>query len=137
MRYTLIAAFVAMLFLAPAASGKSLVREFSGSDTTVTAEFTVEGPWLLDWRLDGDFDTLVALDITLIESRSGRHIGRVLHTKRRGNGVKLFQDGGVYRLRVSSTLARWRIRIEQISPEEAEAYTPRGDDEERPWFDRY
>ena len=127
MRTTLIAAFAALVLLAPAVDGKSLVREFSGTETTLTGEFVVEGPWLLDWRLDGDYEQLLALDITLVEARSGRHVGRVLHTKRRGNGVKLFQEGGVYRLRVSSSLARWRIRIEQITPEEAELYTPRRD----------
>ena len=80
---------------------------------------------MLDWRLDGDYDQLVALDISLIDSSSGRHLGRVLHTKHKGNGVKLFEEGGVYRLRISSTLARWRIRIEQITAVEAEQYTPK------------
>lgn len=115
------------LLLTSSATGKNLVREFSGKSATITADFTVEGPWLLDWRLDGDYEQLVALDIALIESPSGRHVGRVLHTKRIGNGAKLFEKGGVYRLRVSSTLANWRIRIEQLTPEEAERYTPRRD----------
>lgn len=113
------------LLLASMATGKSLVREFSGSAAATTAEFSVQGPWLLDWRLDGDYEQLIALDIALIDSRSGRHLGRVLHTKFRGNGVKLFNEGGVYRLRVSSTLAKWRIKIEQITEEEAELYTLR------------
>jgi len=126
MRTTWIAcAVLAALMAASAAVGKSLVREFSGSGNTTTADFTVEGPWLLDWRLDGTYENLVALDISLIDSRTGRHVGRVLHTKFRGNGVKLFNDGGTFRLRISSTLAKWRVKIEQISPEEAEQYTPR------------
>ena len=91
-----------------------------------TAQFTVEGPWLLDWRLDADYSQLVALDIALVEARGGRHVGRVLHTKRKGNGVKLFEEGGTFQLRISSTLARWRIKIIQITDEEAELYTPRG-----------
>lgn len=113
------------ILTAGAAASKSLVREFAGSKTTETTEFTVEAPWVLDWRLDGDYEQLVALDITLIESKTGRIVGRVLHTKRKGNGVKLFDEGGVYKLRVSATLARWRVRIEQLTPEEAELYTPR------------
>lgn len=113
------------LLLASSATGKNLVREFTGTAATTTAEFSVEGPWLLDWRLDGDYEQLIALDIALIESPSGRHLGRVLHTKFRGNGVKIFNEGGVYRLRVSSTLAKWRIKIEQITAEEAELYTLR------------
>lgn len=118
---------VMLALLTTVAYSKSLVREFSGTGMTTTGEFSVQGPWLLDWRLDGDHQQLVALEITLIESRSGRHIGQVLRTQYIGNGVKLFEEGGVYRLRISSTLARWRVKIEQISREEAEQYTPRGE----------
>ena len=101
------------------------VREFKGTGNTTTAIFNVESPWLLDWRLDGDFDELVALDVTLVEANTGRHIGRVLHTKRKGNGAKLFKSGGRYQLRISSSLARWTIKIDQLTREEAELYTPR------------
>ncbi len=128
MKRVFLIALMVLLF-APIASGKSLVREFSGTGNADTAEFFVEGPWLLDWRLDGDYNAMVALEIHLVEARGGRHVGRVLRTQRRGNGVKLFEEGGAYRLRISSTLARWRIRIEQITEEEAELYTPRRDNE--------
>jgi hypothetical protein len=49
-----------------------------------------------------------------------------LRTQRIGNGIKLFEEGGTYQLRISTTLARWRIKVIQISDEEAELYTPRG-----------
>ncbi len=81
--------------------------------------------WILDWRLDGDYDSLIALDVTLINARDGSHVGRVLHTKYKGNGVQLFEEGGRYQLRVSSTLARWTFKIEQLTAEEAKEYTPR------------
>ena len=119
-----------VLLLTATAVGKTLVREFRGDKTTTTAEFRVDGPWLLDWRLDTDYEQMVALDISLIEARTGKHIGRVLHTQYRGNGLKLFEEGGVYQLRISSTLARWRVKIEQITPEEIEQYTPRKDNKE-------
>jgi len=119
-----------LILMTPLAGAKQTVREFSGNGNTTTAIFTVESPWLLDWRLDGDFDALIALDIALLDARTGRHIGRVLHTKYKGNGVKLFEEGGRYQLRVSSTLARWRIKIEQITDEEAELYTPRRENKE-------
>ena len=109
------------MFAAGTAGAESLVREFRGSADTTTAPFTVESPWLLDWRLDADYEQLVALDVTL----TGRHVGRVLHTKRKGNGLKLFETGGTYQLRISATLARWRLKILQITPEEAERYTPK------------
>jgi hypothetical protein len=120
-----IAAAVIIVVSASAVSAKQLVKEFRGSGNTTTAAFQVEGPWILDWRLDGDFDTLVALDVTLIDARNGRHIGRILHTKYKGNGVQLFEDSGRFQLRVSSTLARWTFKIEELSEEEAEQYTPR------------
>ena len=116
-----------LLFLAaPMASAERIVKDFSGTKNTTTAQFTVEAPWLLDWRLDGDYSQLVALDIALVGARGGRHVGRVLHTKRKGNGIKLFEESGTFQLRVSATLARWRIKIIQITEEEAELYTPRG-----------
>lgn len=119
----------AILFLvavmATTASAKQLVKEFRGSGNATTAAFQVEGPWILDWRLDGDYDTLVALDVTLIDARNGRHLGRVLHTKYKGNGVQLFDTSGRFQFRVSSTLARWTFKIEQLTAEEAEQYTPR------------
>jgi hypothetical protein len=115
-----------ILLAAPLAGAEEIVREFTGIKNTTTPEFSVEGPWLLDWRLDGDYTAMVALDITLVEARGGRHVGQVLHTKRKGNGLKLFQEGGRFQLRISSTLARWRIKIIQITEEEAELYTPRG-----------
>ncbi len=124
MTLTLAAAALALL-LSAAVNSKNLVREFSGNKNTTTAQFTVNGPWLLDWRLDADYEQLVALDIVLIDARTGQHLGRVLHTKYKGNGLKLFNEGGIYQLRISATLARWRVKIEQITPEEAEQYTPR------------
>jgi len=114
-----------LLMVAAGASAADTVKEFRGSESTTTSIFTVESPWLLDWRLDGDFDSLIALDITLVEAHTGKHVGRVLHTKRKGNGLKLFNYSGQYQLRISSTLGRWTLKVQQIQPEEAELYTPR------------
>ncbi len=112
------------LFLGSVQSAQ-LVREFRGTNNSTTPAFTVEAPWILDWRLDGDYDQLVALDVTLVEAKTGRHVGQVVHTKRKGNGVRLFKQGGTYQLRVSGSLARWTLKIQQLTPEEAELYTPR------------
>jgi hypothetical protein len=123
-RTTVIIASLLLLTVSPA-SAKTRVAEFSGTGNSTTAIFRVESPWILDWRLDGDFDQLVGLEITLIEAKTSRHVGRVLYTKRRGNGVKLFRNSGLYQLRISSTLARWTVKIDQLTREEAEAYTPK------------
>ena len=120
-------ALVVVLFVGSMnANAAETVKEFRGTGNTTTSIFTVESPWLLDWRLDGDFEKLVALDITLVEAHTGRHVGRVLHTKRKGNGLKLFNYTGQYQLRISSTLAHWTLKIQQIEPEEEELYVPRG-----------
>ncbi len=111
---------------APTAMAETTVREFTGTKSTTTPMFTVEAPWVLDWRLDADYDQLVAIEISLIEGRTGRHIGRVLRTQRKGNGVKLFNEGGTYQLRIDTTLARYRIKIQQLTEEEAALYTPKG-----------
>ena len=122
---TSILLLAALLFFVPNAEAERLVRQFDGTGNTVTSEFDVQGPWLLDWRLNGDYDNMLAIDIMLLEGRTGRHIGQVLHTKRPGNGVKLFNSSGRFKLRIDSTLARWTVKIIQITPEEAEQYTPR------------
>ena len=114
-----------VLFAAPV-SAKTRVAEFKGSDNTTTAIFRVESPWVIDWRLDADYEHMMGLEITLIEAKTGKHVGRVLYTKRRGNGVKLFHTAGLYQLRVSSTLARWTVKIDQLTREEAELYTAKG-----------
>ena len=124
----LVLAVVIVLLVVQPAQAKTRVAEFKGTGNTTTAIFRVESPWLLDWRLDGDFDQMVGLEITLIEAKTSRHVGRVLYTKQRGNGVKLFNSAGLYQLRISSTLARWTVRIEQLSREEAELYTPKAQD---------
>ncbi|MBT8110373.1 MAG: hypothetical protein KJO27_06580 [Gammaproteobacteria bacterium] len=127
MRLFLPAVILSSLLLgtSPSSVAADRVKEFRGTGNTTTAIFRVESPWLLDWRLDGDYDQMIALEITLVEAKTGRHVGRVLHTKRKGNGVKLFKSAGLYQLRVSSSLARWTIKIDQLTREEAELYTPK------------
>jgi hypothetical protein len=107
------------------AGASQLVREFTGTKSTTTVEFTVESPWILDWHLNADYEALVALDITLIDAKTGRHVGLIKHTKQIGNGVRLFHLDGTFRLRISATLARWRIKIEQLTDAEAELYEPK------------
>jgi len=111
--------------IASSANAERIVREFHGTGNIVTPEFDIDGPWLLDWRVNGEFQQMIAIDIMLLDGRTGRHIGQVLHTKRVGNGVKLFESSGRYKLRIDSTLARWDVKIIQITAAEAELYTPR------------
>lgn len=123
MHKSIVLLVLALLLSSAPAESKTRVAEFKGSGDSTTAIFQVESPWILDWRLDGDYEQMIGLEITLIEARTSRHVGRVLYTKRRGNGLKLFHSAGLYRLRVSSTLARWTVKIDQLTREEAKLYT--------------
>ena len=123
-----IVALAALLLAVPASAGE-LVREFKGTGNTLTPAFSVESPWILDWRLDSDYEMKIALDIVLVDARTGKFVGGVKSGSRnnvtaRSNGVRLFDTSGRYQLRISSSLARWSIRIEQLTEEEAELYTP-------------
>jgi hypothetical protein len=119
-------AVILVAFVAAPASAKTRVAEYKGSGNSTTAIFRVESPWVLDWRLDGDYEQMMGLEITLVVAKTGKHVGRVLYTKRRGNGVKLFHSAGLYQLRISSTLSRWSVKIDQLTREEAELYTTKG-----------
>jgi hypothetical protein len=118
---------IALVFCVSAltASGKILVREFSGTGTATTAEFEVRAPWILDWRVNSDYQNSLAIEVALVDGTTGFHSGLVLQTKRAGNGVRLFNQSGKYRFRVSATLARWNLKVEQLTREEAELYKPR------------
>lgn len=117
-----------LVVCAPASAGE-LVGQFKGSGSTTTPAFEVESPWILDWRLDSDYERRIALDLVLIDAVTGRFVGAIKSGPRgniqnRGNGVRLFDLSGRFRIRVSSSLARWTLKVEQLTEEEAELYTP-------------
>jgi len=86
----------------------------------------VQGPWILDWRVTGDYSTAIGFELMLLDGKTRMHKGVVLRLKRAANGVKLFNEGGTYRFRISSGLAKWHLKVEEITKEEAKLYTPRG-----------
>ena len=102
------------------------VREFSGERSTETAEFEVRAPWLIDWWVNSDYPEGMGIEIALIDARRGTHEGRVVEIRSPGDGVRLVEQGGTYRFKVDSTLARWKIKVQQLSRAEAELYTPKG-----------
>ncbi len=104
---------------------QELVTEFRGSDNTTTREFAVQAPWILNWRVTGDYNRAVGFELTLLDGKTRMHKGVILRLKRTGNGVKLFNEGGTFRFRISSGFASWHLKVEKISEEEAKLYTPR------------
>ena len=118
---------VAIISGAPNAAGaEELVREFKGTESTITSTFDVDGPWLLDWRVNSNYSRFMAIDIVLLDGQTGFQVGRVKHKKEPDNGLRLFRTGGRYKVRVDSSHTRWQVKIIQITEAEAELYTPKG-----------
>jgi hypothetical protein len=46
-------------------------------------------------------------------------------TKWIDNGVRIFDEGGIYRFQVDSNLVSWTLKVEQLTRQEAEAYLPK------------
>ena len=124
-RLLILLVLAALITTATAAHGKELVRKFTGSRSTDTVEFEVRAPWLLDWWVNGEYPQMLALEVSLIDARTGQHAGYALKTKHPGNGVRLFDQSGVYRLKIDATMANWILKIEQLTRKEAEQYTPK------------
>jgi hypothetical protein len=114
----------AFITAATAAQGKELVKKFSGNRSTDTVEFEVQAPWLLDWWVNSEYPQALGLEVSLINARTGQHAGYLLKTKQPGNGLRLFDQSGVFRLKVDATMANWILKVEQLTREEAEQYTP-------------
>lgn len=105
-------------------SAKELVTSFRGQDNVTTGAFEVDGPWVLDWWVTSDFPAGFLIEIHLVDASTGFQHARVLRTRHPGNGVKLFHEGGRFKFRISSSLARWNLRVEKITKDEVALYTP-------------
>jgi hypothetical protein len=114
----------ALITAATSVQGKELVKKFTGSRSTDTVEFEVRAPWLLDWWVNSEYPQALGLEVSLINARTGQHAGYLLKTKQPGNGLRLFDQSGVFRLKVDATMANWVLKVEQLTREEAEQYTP-------------
>lgn len=108
-----------------AVHSQGVVAEFSGSNNTTTREFEVQAPWIMNWRVTGNYTSSVGFELMLLDGKTRVHKGVILRLRRTGNGVKLFSESGTFRFRISSGLANWHLKVEEISEEEAELYTPR------------
>ena len=119
----------AMLLVALAvtvtASAEEQVVEFMGSGNRNTAVFEVQAPWILDWRINSDYNKMISFDLDLVDGTTGILRGNVLQAKALGNGVRMFNVSGKYRFRINASFIRWHLKVIELTPEEAEAYTPR------------
>jgi len=104
------------LLLVSAAAAEAPARKFSGSESRETEEFTVKGPWLLDWRVESEFPDLAAAAINLKDD-SDKIVDTVADFAGQGNGLKLFRQSGTFRIAVSVQNAKWSIEVSEISEE--------------------
>lgn len=120
-----ITVFAVLSCFALNANSKELIREFNGSDSKATAEFEVKAPWIVDWRVRGDYPGQMAVHVELVSAPGGEYLGKVVTTKYVHNGVRLMNESGRFRFQVSATLAEWTLRVEQLTREEAKTYIPK------------
>ena len=104
---------------------EKLVREFSGSRSVYTADFPVQAPWLIDWRVSSPNPRSMSISITLIDARTDAHAGRVVQSMREGDGLRLMDQSGVFRFRIDAEETEWTIRVMQLNRDEAELYKPK------------
>jgi len=110
-----IASTAALLIAASAVAQTSLV-EFSGEGNGRTKDFSVNGPWLLDWRVESEFPELATTTMRL-EGTSVEAGGIVAEVTGTGSGLKLFRGSGTFYVSVEAQNAKWRIEVSEISEE--------------------
>ena len=126
-KFMIFAAMLAVTSSVPlVAVAEELVKEFKGEGSTVTSEFEVDGPWLMDWRVNSNYSRFMAVDIILLDAKTGFQVGRVKHKKEPDDGLRLFNSGGRYKVRVDASHTRWQVKIIQITEAELERYAPKG-----------
>lgn len=107
------------------ASAEQLIADLQGTGNQTTAEFTVKAPWILDWRINSDYNKMVSFDLDLVDGPTGVLVGNILRAKALGNGVRMFNTSGRYRFRVNASFIRWHLKVKELTAEEAKLYTPR------------
>jgi hypothetical protein len=118
---------VLSLFLGTALNAQAgeLVRQFSGSRSTETAEFEVKAPWLVDWRVNSDFPNSMGIAVSLAYGGTGVHAGNVFKTKSPGNGLRLIEESGRFKFKVDAAITDWTLKVIQLTPGEVEDYAPK------------
>ena len=91
-----------------------LVRNFEGSGSMSTGVFVVGSDWVLKWRLDGLASD--SLEIS-VRAAGGQDLDTVVQDGL-GSGERAFDEGGAYRLAVTST-GDWNIRVLQVAHSDA------------------
>lgn len=114
-----------LMALCQVAYAENTVVEFMGTGNKTTAEFVVDAPWILDWRINSDYNKMISFDLDLVDGTTGVLVGNIKSAKTLGNGVSLFNTSGKYRFRINGSFIRWHLKVKELTKEEAELYTPK------------
>ena len=117
--------FVTIFSFSHNIDARELIKEFKGSESRNTAEFEVKAPWIVDWRVSGDYPGQMAVAVNLMDDLHGEYVGKVVTTKYVTNGVRLLDEGGRFHFEVNSSLANWTLRVIELTKQEAETYKPK------------
>jgi len=115
---------VVLFGMATEVDAAEIIGQYSGSESGNTAEFEVQAPWIVDWLISGDPGRYDAVNVALIDAATGAYEGLILKAKEAGNGVRLFEQGGRYYFRVDASMMDWRLKVVQLTPDEAKLYKP-------------
>ena len=115
---------ITLAFAAHSVAAEQEIAQFSGTASGNTAEFEARAPWVMDWLVSGEPGQYEVVNIALVNAISGAYEGVALKTKTAGNGVRLFDKGGRFYFRVDASMMNWKIKVIQLTPEEAKLYRP-------------
>ena len=68
--------FITLCCVSSAGLAKELIREFKGTSSKTTIEFEARAPWIIDWRVTGDYPGQMALNANLIDAKTGEYLAR-------------------------------------------------------------
>lgn len=111
----------------PTANAEELIVEFKGSGNRTTAVFEARGPWILDWRINSEYNKMISFDLDLLNGSTGVLHGNILRIKALEygrNGVRMFNQSGKFRFRINGSFVNWQFKVKQLTPAEAEEYKP-------------
>jgi hypothetical protein len=114
--------------MASVAAMPSDTVRFTGKGDDRTAAFRTSGPWILDWSITSDFPLLARFEMRLHDGASGEFMGTVIQLEGTGNGLKLFDSGGEFRLSIVARNVVWELEIAEVTEEQA-ARIKRGADD--------
>lgn len=111
-----------------ATPAEELIVEFKGTGNRTTATFEARGPWILDWRINSDYNKMISFDLDLLDGSTGMLQGNIMRMKALEygrNGVRMFNESGKFRFRVNGSFVNWHFKVKQLTPAEAELYKPK------------